>query len=167
MIEVTPSLQMSVEVAYPSSAPSLPTQERYPSARAGKFILVIDSSPTIQRIVEMTLRREGHEIRPFGNGIEAMRWFAKPEACVPDLMLVDLGLPKMDGYDVIQKFKAKSCFAKTTCILLSGRDKGVDKLKGKRVGAAAYIAKPFTIQDLVTVVQMSISDKTTYEHSSV
>jgi twitching motility two-component system response regulator PilG len=161
MTEVKSSLQMLAEVAYPSSAPSFPSISpqvaRYTSVPTGKLIFVIDGSPTIQKVVEMTLRHEGHEVRPFCNGIEAMKWFARPEARIPDVMLVDLGLPKMDGYDVIQKFKVKPCFAKTTCILLSRYHEGVDKLKGKRVGAAAYLAKPFTTQELLTAVQASLS----------
>jgi twitching motility two-component system response regulator PilG len=167
MIEVMSKFQRPTDEAYSiSSLVRVPLQvEGYHFSPSGKFILIIDDSPTIQRIVEMTLRREGHEIRPFGDGVEAMRWFARPEARVPDLMLVDLGLPKIDGYDVIQKFKAKPCFADTVCIILSRRDGIVDKLKGKIVGATAYITKPFTTQELVTTIQTSMASKCMRPHA--
>ncbi len=139
----------ATEMSSLSRTPALPVKS--------EFILVIDDSPTIRKVVEMLLRQEGYEIRSFCDGIDAMRWCAGPEARTPDLMLVDLGLPKMDGYDVIQKFKAKPRFANTTCIILSQRDGTVDKLKGRIVGAAAYITKPFTSQELVAVVQTSLA----------
>src|SRR5689334_11841912 len=75
-------------------------------ASVDRLALVIEGSPTIQKILELTLDREGYEVRCFRDGIDAMRWFAAPQAHPPDLMLVDLDLPKLDGYRVIQKFKA-------------------------------------------------------------
>lgn len=123
-----------------------------------KCVLLIDNSPTIRKVVEITLLREGYEIFSFRDGIDAMRWFAGPQARTPDLMLVDLGLPKLDGYDVIQKFKTKPRFARTACIILSQRDGLVDKMKGSVVGASAYMTKPFTTQDLVVAVRTYLSN---------
>jgi twitching motility two-component system response regulator PilG len=124
---------------------------------AGRFALVLVDSPTIQQIVGMILRREGYEIQSFCNGIEAMKWFACPGSRIPDLMLVDLGLPKINGYDIVQKFKAKPRFAQTVCIMLSSRDGRVDKRKGKMAGVAAYITKPFTSEELMTTVHTSFA----------
>lgn len=156
------------------SRPSLPflpgaqhsPMQRYFMTTRGEFILLIDDSPTIRRVVEMLLRQEGYEIRSFHDGIDAMKWCAGPEARIPDLMLVDLGLPKMDGYDVIQKFKAKPRFANTICVILSERDGIVDKLKGRMVGATAYLTKPFTSQELVTAVQTSLAGNRCFDTSS-
>jgi twitching motility two-component system response regulator PilG len=155
-------MQGTVEPSYRSSLSALPGTPGAPAewhsyAPRGEFILVIDDSPTIRRVVEMLLRQEGYEIQSFRDGVDAMRWCAMPESRTPDLMLVDLGLPKMDGYDVIQKFKAKPRFANTICIILSQRDGVVDKLKGRMVGAVAYITKPFTSRELVTVVQTALA----------
>lgn len=160
MIEATLKLQGPVQRAYAArTMPWTPVslqKERHLFLPSSKFVLVIDDSPTIRKVVEMTLCREGYETRLFHDGIEAMRWCAGPEARTPDLMLVDLSLPKMDGYSVIQKFKAKPRFAETICIILSQRDGVVDRLKGRMVGAAAYITKPFTTQELVTTIQTSM-----------
>ena len=139
------------------SAISATQHERRLPPPSGKFVLLIDNSPTIRHIVERTLRREGYEVRSFRDGIEAMKWFAEPEAHTPDLMLVGLGLPKMDGYEVVQKFKAKPRFAHTTCILLSQRESAFDILKGQLAGAEGSITKPFTIQQLLSAVQKGIT----------
>lgn len=164
MIEVTQKLRVPPKRVYPAQTKPLmsalpPEGLRCSFLPSDKLILVIDDSLTIRKIVEMTLDREGYQHQSFCDGIEAMRWFARPEARTPDLMFVDLGLPKMDGYGVIQKFKAKPRFAETVCIILSRRDGLVDKLKGKMVGAAGYITKPFTTQELVTTVQASITQR--------
>jgi chemosensory pili system protein ChpA (sensor histidine kinase/response regulator) len=126
--------------------------EGHSSASAGRFILVIDNSPTIQKVVEMTLRREGYETRSFRDGIDAMRWFSGLEARTPDLMLVERDLPKMDGYEVIQKFKAKLRFARTACILLSQHANKADQLTEQR--AIASLHKPFTTQELLATVSL-------------
>ena len=119
---------------------------------AGKFALVLVTSPTIQKIVSMILQRDGYEIQSFRDGIEAMRWFACPGSHIPDLMLVDLTLPKINGYDLVQKFKAKPSFAQTVCIILSSRDGRVDKRRGQMAGVSAYISKPFTSEELMATI---------------
>lgn len=120
-------------------------------------VLLIDDSATIRKIVTTTLTRAGYETQTFADGIAAMRWLAAPESQLPDLLLVDLGLPKMDGYEVIRRIKGKPQFAQTRCIILSRRDGMLDKLKGRLAGATIYLAKPFTAQALLTAVHTSLS----------
>jgi DNA-binding response OmpR family regulator len=126
-------------------------------APTGRLVLVIDGSPTIQKITELTLRREGYEVRCFRDGIDAMRWFAGAPAHIPDLMLVDLDLPKLDGYRVIQKFKAKPRFTRTACLVLCERDLP-SQAHLEQLGVAGSLRKPFTIQELVTAVQSSLAN---------
>jgi twitching motility two-component system response regulator PilG len=116
-------------------------------------IVVIDDSLTVRKIVATVLRREGYDTRAFQDGIEALRWFAEPGSRTPDVVLVDIGLPKMDGYNVIRTLKARARFAHTTCIVLSGRDGMVEKLKARLAGAALYLTKPFTTQALLAAVR--------------
>ena len=131
--------------------------ERHPPSPLAKSILVIDDSPTIRKIIEIALCREGYEVMSFHDGIDAMRWLATQGARTPDLVLVDIGLPKMDGYEVIQRFKANQRFANTNYVILSQRDRVVDKLKGTLAGANAFITKPFTIQALLAVVRTYVT----------
>lgn len=165
MIESRLRVRLSEEHSFRSLATSATSFSTVSAAQCerrlpqptSRLVLLIDNSPTIRHIVERTLRKEGYEVRSFRDGIEAMRWFAEPEARTPDLMLVSLSLPKMDGYEVIQKFKARPRFAHTPCILLSQRESAVDKLKGIISGVDASMTKPFTIQQLLAAVQKGIS----------
>ncbi len=137
--------------------------DRYTVAPTPKFILVIDDSAVVRRITETALRRAGYETRSFQDGIDAMKWLAEPGSKTPDLIFVDIGLPKMDGYEVIRTFKARPRFVDTTCVILSRRDGMVDKLKGRLAGAKAYMTKPFTTQTLLMTVQTHISAEHRYE----
>lgn len=132
----------------------LRTSHRY--APAERLVLVIEGSPTILKIIELTLHREGYQVCCFRDGIDAMRWCAGPQAHLPNLMLVDLDLPKLDGYRVIQKFKAKPRFAQTTCLVLCEHDRA-DTADLEHMDIAGSVRKPFTIQELVTAVHMSLA----------
>jgi twitching motility two-component system response regulator PilG len=143
--------------------PGSTTQDHPTFSPAIKSVFVIDDSATIRKITETVLQQAGYETRSFRDGVEAMKWFAKPGSQPPDLILVDIGLPKMDGYEVIRTIKARPRFANTICIVLSGRDSTVDKLKGRLAGAKAYVTKPFTPQILLTAVRAHLTSETVYE----
>ncbi|MBO0795007.1 MAG: response regulator transcription factor [Ktedonobacteraceae bacterium] len=119
-------------------------------------VLLIDDSATIRQIVTTTLTREGYETQAFADGIAAMRWLAEPGSYLPDLLLVDLGLPKMDGYEVLRRIKGKPLLAQTRCIILSRRLGVMDKIKGRLAGASLYLPKPFTVQALLVAVRASL-----------
>lgn len=81
-----------------------------------------------------------------------MEWFQSAQARIPRLIFVDLGLPEMDGYNVIRQFRAEHAFDQTIFVIISRRDGKLDKLKGRLVGAHAYLTKPFKIAELLAVV---------------
>src|SRR5215813_10006415 len=99
------------------------------------FVMVIDDSLTIRKILETCLEREGYHIESFCDGVEAMKWLTLPQACIPQLVFVDVGLPKMGGYEVIQRLKARHSLRQTTFVILSRRDGILDRLKGRFAGA--------------------------------
>ncbi|HLZ64232.1 MAG TPA: response regulator transcription factor [Ktedonosporobacter sp.] len=119
-------------------------------------ILLVDDSATVREIVTLTLREAGYEVHAFPDGIQAMHWLTASSS-PPDLLLVDLGLPKMDGYEVIRRIKAKAPFAHTPCLILSRRDGKIDHLKGRLAGATTSLGKPFTVQTLLTAVQTALT----------
>jgi DNA-binding response OmpR family regulator len=82
-----------------------------------------------------------------------MKWLTGPENRVPDLVLLDIGLPKMDGYEVARRLKTKPQFSKTLIIMLTRRDGVFDRLKGRLAGAKDYITKPFKTQDIISVIE--------------
>lgn len=118
-----------------------------------KLVMVIDDSATVRKIIETCLKREGFDVKSFPDGVEAMRWFTLPEARIPDLVILDIGLPKMDGYEVARRLKTKPQLNTTVIIMLSRRDGMIDKLKGRLAGAKDYLTKPFKTQELIAVIE--------------
>lgn len=129
-----------------------------------KFIMVIDDSPTVRKVVETCLKRENFDVRSFTDGVEAIRWLGLREARIPDLVLLDIGLPKMDGYEVARRLKAKPSFNNTVIVMLTRRDSVIDRLKGRLAGAKEYITKPFKVQDIVNSVQTQLGLPLTTNH---
>ncbi|QBD83527.1 response regulator [Ktedonosporobacter rubrisoli] len=119
-------------------------------------VLIIEDSATVRRLVTVALKQAGYETWAFPDGIKAMQWLVKPGSRIPDLVLVDLGLPKMDGYEVLRRIKTKPRFAQTRCMILSRRDGTLDKLKGKLAGATVYLTKPFTTQELLQAIHAAL-----------
>ncbi|MBE3559934.1 MAG: response regulator [Ktedonobacteraceae bacterium] len=118
-----------------------------------KLIMVIDDSATVRKIIETCLGREGFEVVAFPDGVEAIRWLVEPGSRVPDLVILDIGLPKIDGYEVARRLRMKKEFEKTIFIMLSRRDGMIDRLKGRLAGAKDYITKPFKTQDIISVIE--------------
>jgi twitching motility two-component system response regulator PilG len=118
-----------------------------------KLIMVIDDSITVRKIIETCLGRQGFQVLGFPDGVEAMRWLMEPTSRVPDLVLLDIGLPKMDGYEVARRLKIKPQFSSTVIVMLSRRDGMIDRLKGRLAGAKDYITKPFKTQDIITITE--------------
>lgn len=118
-----------------------------------QFVMVIDDSLVIRKIVETCLHRAGYEVRSFPDGVEALCWLNTMEARIPDLVTVDLGLPRLDGYQVMRQIKARPALEHAKLVILSQRDGVLDKLKGRLAGAHAYLTKPFKTGELLTVVQ--------------
>jgi twitching motility two-component system response regulator PilG len=118
-----------------------------------KLIMVIDDSATVRKIIEACLGREGFEVKSFNDGVEAMSWLTEPGSRIPDLVLLDIGLPKMDGYEVARRLKTKPQFANTVIVMLSRRDGVIDRLKGRLAGAKDYLTKPFKTQEIITVIE--------------
>jgi twitching motility two-component system response regulator PilG len=117
-----------------------------------KLVMVIDDSPLVCKIIETSLRREGVASVSYNDGIEALRALADGRQAVPDLVVLDIGLPKMDGYEIARRFKARPEFAHTTIIMLTARDGVIDRLKGRLSGAKDYITKPFKTQDVISAI---------------
>lgn len=121
-----------------------------------QLVMVIDDSAVIRKIVEIALNRAGYEVKSFSEGREAWRWLNSTEARIPELVVVDLILPKMDGYQIIRLLKAHPAFAHTIFVILSKRDGTLDRLKGRLAGAHIYLTKPFKTDQLVTMARAAL-----------
>ncbi len=125
-----------------------------------KLVMVIDDSNTVRKIIETCLGREGFDVVGFPDGVEAMRWLTEPNSRIPDLVILDIGLPKMDGYEIARRLKLKPQFTNTVIIMLSRRDGMIDRLKGRLAGARDYITKPFKTSDIVAVAETYLGTPT-------
>ncbi len=119
----------------------------------GKLVMIIDDSLIVRKIVEVSLHREGIDCVSFESGIAAIRSLTKQQDLVPDMIILDIGMPKMDGYRVAQYIRMKYRYRNTVIIILSGHKGILDRLKGRLSGAKDYLTKPFTTQDVVALVR--------------
>ena len=125
-------------------------------------VMVIDDSLVIRKILEICLRRAGYAVKSFPDGVEALGWLNSGDARLPHLIVVDLGLPKLDGYEVIRLLKTRPDLEHATLVILSQRDGILDRIKGRLVGAHAYLTKPFKTDQLVAVIQASLGNASSH-----
>lgn len=115
-------------------------------------ILVVDDEPHIRKLVAFALERRGHVVLQAGDGpagIEAAR------AESPDLILMDVMMPMMTGYEALEHLRADSKTAGIPVVMLSAKSQGAEQNEGLRLGAVKYVCKPFTpsvLGDVVTEV---------------
>ena len=108
----------------------------------GRRILVVEDEPMVAEVVERYLRRDGHEVRVIHDGAAALETF---DHFRPDLIVLDLMLPGMDGLEICRRIRARSA---TPIIMLTARGEEVDTLIGLGSGADDYMTKPFSPREL-------------------
>lgn len=113
-------------------------------------VLVVDDSPTVRKIVQLTLQRERIRVVTAGDGLSALAAVSDEE---PDLILLDIMLPRMDGYNICQVIRKNMAYRDMPIIMLSGKDGLFDKMRGKLAGSTEYITKPFDSTELVSIVK--------------
>jgi DNA-binding response OmpR family regulator len=106
-------------------------------------VLVVEDDTEIADVLRRTLRQEGHEVRSAGDGVEALRL---AEEFLPDLVVLDLGLPKLDGVEVCRRLRAES---DVPILMLTARTETGDRVEGLDSGADDYLVKPFERQELL------------------
>ena len=118
-------------------------------------VAVIDDSSVVRIIVETSLRRAGVACTGYQDGVEALRAFKKKKEQneLPDLILLDISLPKLDGFDLLRLLKTRPQFDHTVIVMLSAHDNVLDRIKSRLAGARGYITKPFKTQELLSTVQ--------------
>jgi twitching motility two-component system response regulator PilG len=134
----------------PSAPAPRRTPPRTPAIGPRKTILVIDDSPTIRKLVSMTVERQGYQARTAGDSYEAidvLRDFG-----LPDLILLDIAMPGMDGYELCKLLRQNADTSRIPIIMLSGKDGFFNKMRGRLAGSTEYITKPFEPESLVRVL---------------
>ncbi|NDY95940.1 response regulator [Wenzhouxiangella limi] len=127
-----------------------PSSNQDATAIAGLKILLIDDSRTIRRSAETMLTREGCEVITATDGFEALALIHRHE---PDLIFVDIMMPRLDGYQTCAIIKNNARFRRVPVIMLTSKDGLFDKARGKIVGSDHYLTKPFTRDELLSAVR--------------
>jgi len=126
-----------------------------PDPRAMR-IMVIDDSKTIRRTAETLLSREGFDVITAQDGYEALGLVVRHR---PDLVFVDIMMPRLDGYQTCALIKRHPDFRRIPVVLLSSKDGLFDRAKGRLVGSERYLTKPFTREELLEAVSAFAADR--------
>jgi len=113
-----------------------------------ELILLVDDEPSILQLARMYLERENFRIQTAGDGEEALEAVKRSN---PALVVLDLMLPKMDGFEVCRRLRAEN--NPVAIIMLTARDEDIDKIVGLELGADDYLTKPFNPRELVARVK--------------
>ncbi|OPX84097.1 MAG: Transcriptional regulatory protein WalR [Pelotomaculum sp. PtaB.Bin104] len=122
-------------------------------------ILAVDDEVNVLQLLKHNLSKEGYQVLCANNGRDAIRQVAEKE---PDLVILDIMLPEMDGFDVLRTLKANRHSARIPVIMLSARDDELDKVVGLELGAEDYITKPFSVRELLARVKTHLRHKQMY-----
>jgi len=126
----------------------------------GIKIMVIDDSNTIRRTAETLLSKAGCEVITAVDGFDSL---AKIADSLPDVIFVDIMMPRLDGYQTCALIKNNEQFKHTPVVMLSSKDGLFDKAKGRIVGADEYLTKPFSKTELFTVLDDVLARKANIE----
>lgn len=123
---------------------------------AGIKVMIVDDSNTIRRSAELFLKQAGHTVILVENGFEALTAVFDTR---PDIIFVDIMMPRLDGYQTCQLIKKNEEFKSIPIIMLSSKDGLFDKARGRIVGSNEYLTKPFSKDGLLDAVKKYVGNK--------
>ena len=141
------------KVEVPGKAAAKSAEERAPAAadRRGKTVLVVEDSATTRKVITIILQNEGFDVVTAKDGLDAVTKFKE---IVPDLVLLDIIMPGMDGYQVLSIIKKNKSLKDIPVIMLTAKSQDVDVVKGYQEGIASYMTKPFNLNELVDNINL-------------
>lgn len=126
-----------------------------PTAQLQPMVMVIDDSLAVRRVVEIGLSRQGISTISFSNGIEAIAALTRGDIAPPKVLLIDIGMPRMNGYDVARRLKSNRSFDESHLFMLTAHDGVLNRAHARFLGAG-FISKPFKAPELVQIVCESL-----------
>ncbi|UCG74458.1 MAG: twitching motility response regulator PilG [Chromatiales bacterium] len=132
----------------------MPVEEAAARKLDGLKVLVIDDSKTIRRTAETLLSKEGCTVYTAVDGFDALAKIADHH---PDVIFVDIMMPRLDGYQTCSLIKHNKTFRDTPVIMLSSKDGLFDRARGRIVGSEQYLTKPFTKDELLEAIASQVS----------
>ena len=127
--------------------------ENFDTDISGLKVMVIDDSKTIRRTAESLLKKAGCNVLTATDGFEALSIIADSH---PDVIFVDIMMPRLDGYQTCALIKNNSDFKDTPGIMLSSKDGLLDRARGRIVGSEQYLTKPFTKDELLSAIRKHV-----------
>lgn len=127
--------------------------ENFDTDISGLKVMVIDDSKTIRRTAESLLKKAGCNVLTATDGFEALSIIADSH---PDVIFVDIMMPRLDGYQTCALIKNNSDFKDTPVIMLSSKDGLFDRARGRIVGSEQYLTKPFTKDELLSAIRKHV-----------
>lgn len=118
-----------------------------------RSVLIVDDEPNIVLSLQFLMKRAGYAVRVARDGEEAL---SKMSAAAADLVLLDVMMPKRDGFEVCQTIRANAEWSGTRIILLTAKGRDIEREKGLALGADAYVTKPFSTHDVLQQVHALI-----------
>jgi len=122
-----------------------------------KKVLIVDDEPNIVAALEFLLEKNGYQVQVAANGEEAL---GQLDAFAPDLVLLDVMVPKVSGYEVCQRMRAQPKWRDIKIVMLSAKGREVEVEKGMSLGADLYVTKPFSSAELVATIGELLSPRT-------
>jgi DNA-binding response OmpR family regulator len=120
-----------------------------------KTVLIADDEPNIVISLEFLLEQDGYRVLLARDGNEALEAIVRD---TPDLVLLDVMLPRLSGYDVCQRIRQDPALSQVKVIMLTARGREVEVTKGLALGADAYVTKPFSTRDLLEQIRRQLGD---------
>ncbi len=124
---------------------------------AKKQLLLVDADPRSVRVLEVSLKKAGYSVTTATDGADAL---AKIEFSIPDLILSDTRLPRLDGYELVRRLKEHAEFAQLPVVFLSSEKSVEDKIRGLELGVEDYLTKPIFVRELIARVNLLLARRT-------
>jgi DNA-binding response OmpR family regulator len=141
------SIATLLSIQYPSE----------PSDHVDPLIFVVDDSSLMRKLISITLHRAHFRVHSFEDGVELLRALHEPQTTRPDLILLDIVMPRMNGFQVLQALKRLPSIHNCPVVIVSRRTGLLDRLHAHLLGACAWLDKPFTTHDLLAVVRSALA----------
>jgi len=119
-------------------------------------ILIVDDEPNIVLALELLMKKEGYEVHTVADGERAVQ---AAKELRPDVILLDIMMPKMDGYEVCQSIRSDALLKDVSIIMLTAKGREVEREKGLALGADHYITKPFSTRQVVMKVREILASR--------
>jgi two-component system response regulator ChvI len=130
-------------------------------AATGRLVSVVEDEDTIREMVSLALRKEGYRTEGFDDGMTAWEAFART---LPDLVILDIGLPRLDGLEICRRLRSRS--NALPIIFVTSREDEFDRVLGLEIGADDYLCKPFSMRELMARVKVLLRRATIGESTS-